>query len=693
MLQFSRELIAADAYAVWQRDEITDIWKVASSSNLSEEFVRSQLPGGQGNELLGGPIIVHDVQQDSALAFRRSVYQREGIRSMMVFPLRARTNYLGTLVLYYRTLRHFEPGEISIGEALSSLASAAIDNALSHRRQMQLRAEAEASERRHRFLADASIALASSLDYEATLTTVAKLAIPDLADWCTVDLADEDGSIRRVAVAHSDPEKVKWAWEIGKRYPPNPASDRGVPGVIKRGAAELHANITDEMLVGAAVDEEHLRILREVGLNDVIMAPLKAQDRTYGVITFIAANSMKRYTSSDLLLLEDLAARAGLAIDNARLYQEAKQANQAKDRFVAVLSHELRTPLTPVLGLISTMQKDASLPESVQADLRVLRRNVELEARLIDDMLDLTRIAKGKLQLQLQAVDAHAALRDVYELFSGEALEKKLNCTLRLEAREHMVEADPARLRQMFWNLLKNAIKFTPSGGAITIESRNVTSDDKRLLVIAISDTGIGIEEKFLPTVFDAFEQSERGRMLGGLGLGLAITKNLTELHGGSILVESAGAGKGATFVMSLPTLAVPEKTNGDREAGLKSGEATRSLRILLLEDHPDSAAVMLRILKLLGHMPVLTTTVKDAVRLTGEQSFDLVISDVGLPDGSGMDFLKDAKFAKPTPAIAVSGFGMDDDVRRSMVAGFAAHLTKPVNIEALSRAIEEVAG
>ena len=378
--------------------------------------------------------------------------------------------------------------------------------------------------------------------------------------------------------------------------------------------------------------------------------------------------------------------------------KEAKEAseaaNKAKDQFLAVLSHELRTPLMPVLAMLTSLEVEHSAPDSVRSALEMIRRNVELEARLIDDLLDLTRISKGKLQLNLETVDAHVALKSALEICQAEASSKRLSVKLDLGARQHHICADSARIQQVFWNLLKNAVKFTPSAGAVTIRSRNSDEGPSASMMVEITDTGIGIEPEVLPRIFQAFEQGERAitRQFGGLGLGLAICKALVERHGGHLAASSAGRGEGATFTVELPVVR-PGCAAPSGSAPLAAPEPSHRLaRLLVVDDHADTSRAMKRLLERLGYTVEVADSVGTALEALRRSSFDLLISDIGLPDGSGLDIMREARqLPRPIKAIALSGFGMEEDIRKSKEAGFVEHLTKPVNFRTLEASIQSL--
>jgi signal transduction histidine kinase len=389
---------------------------------------------------------------------------------------------------------------------------------------------------------------------------------------------------------------------------------------------------------------------------------------------------------------------------------EAEAASRAKDHFIATLSHELRTPLTPVLALVSALQRDGRLPQDVQEDMATIFRNIELEARLIDDMLDITRIARGKLELQFETLDIRPIIEHAIKTCCAhEAAEKMILCHEELCPGEHVARVDAARLTQVFWNVLKNAIKFTPVGGQIFVRTRREEETSSHSLVVEVEDTGIGIAPHILPRVFGAFQQGDRSitQQFGGLGLGLAISKAIVDAHGGSITAESAGLNQGAKFTVRLPlshaatAAVVVEPAGHDRREPDHFSEATQA-HLLLVEDHPDTAHVMARMLRRAGFQVTAATTLAqafaetEAARKTVNDSgrtrpIRLVVSDLGLPDGSGYDLMRKLRADYRLRGIALSGFGMEDDVRLAEEAGFARHLTKPVDFELLLAAIREL--
>jgi PAS domain S-box-containing protein len=469
---------------------------------------------------------------------------------------------------------------------------------------------------------------------------------------------------------------------------------------------------------------------------------VRRRDVEHEVVVDYSGSTVVPHDGKDNVVIigvRDVTARKRAERELERARREAEAASHAKDQFLAVLSHELRTPLTPVLTAAQAIEGDPQVPESLRATAGMIRRNVELEARLIDDLLDLTRISRGKLRLDFTRSDVHEKLLSVVQILEHDAQSKGVQLVVSLAARRRHVRADPARLQQIVWNLLKNAIKFTPESGRITIAT---SEGGDGQIMIEVIDTGIGIQPEVLPKIFDAFQQGSGDvtKQFGGLGLGLAITKVLVQLHGGSITAESAGPGRGSRFTVQLPLVAEPSRVTSvsgntpvggsglaySSSSGLAhivgsglsnvAGSAGRGVpdyignssglaataaaavaakrerrRILLVEDHEDTAMIMSTVLRHQGHVVRRAASVAAALQAAQAEPFDLVISDIGLPDGSGLDLMRQLRLRQPVRGIALSGFGMEDDVRRSRDAGFDEHLTKPVSLEVLESTLKRV--
>jgi signal transduction histidine kinase/CheY-like chemotaxis protein len=396
----------------------------------------------------------------------------------------------------------------------------------------------------------------------------------------------------------------------------------------------------------------------------------------------IVLNTIEASTRTENLLTQSQSLATELQKTNLELEEKARS-NMAKDQFLAMLSHELRTPLTPVLASALELENEPDVREDVRESLQMIRRNVELEARLIDDLLDLTRIDRGKVQLNFEVVDADMLLQNALEICRPEIDRKHLRPSLNLSATKVHMRADPARLQQIFWNLINNAVKFTPPNGQITVTTTNESAEKLR---VEIADSGMGIEPEALPKIFDAFEQGGRTQ-LGGLGLGLAISKTLVEAHKGTITAQSAGRNKGAKFSLVFPTC---EKVEAQIAPALSPTFAERqSMRILLVEDHEDTNRSLTSLLRRRGYHVKSALTFQSALELSAKEKFDVLISDLGLPDGSGIDLIQKLA-SKPPLGIALTGFGMEQDIRKSREVGFHHHLVKPIDLNKLDSLIQQ---
>jgi signal transduction histidine kinase/HAMP domain-containing protein len=406
----------------------------------------------------------------------------------------------------------------------------------------------------------------------------------------------------------------------------------------------------------------------------------------------IVLNTIEANTRTENLLKQSQSLAAELQNRQEELQKtnlelaEKARSNLAKDQFLAMLSHELRTPLTPVLASALALENEPALPEGIHESLQMIRRNVELEARLIDDLLDLTRIDRGKVQLNFEVVDAHSLLQNALEICQPEIDRKHLVRSVNLGARKVHLRADPARLQQIFWNLINNAVKFTPSEGQIFISTSN---DSRGHLHVEIADSGLGIEPESLPKIFDAFEQGGRTQ-LGGLGLGLAISKALVEAHKGTITAQSAGRNKGSTFTLVFPTCETAAAQIAPAVSPRKPER--QGMRILLVEDHEDTNRSLTNLLRRRGYQVQSALNFQSALDLSSKKQFDVLISDLALPDGSGIDLVQTLRSKRPVIGIPLTGFGMEDDIRKGREAGFHYHLVKPIDLNRLDSLIQESA-
>jgi CheY-like chemotaxis protein len=368
--------------------------------------------------------------------------------------------------------------------------------------------------------------------------------------------------------------------------------------------------------------------------------------------------------------------------------ESAEAANRLKERFLAVLSHELRTPLTPVLMAVAAIEAGPELPPAVRDDIAMIRRNVELESKLIDDLLDLSRVTSGKLTLRERRVDLNDAVRHAFGICREQILEKGVRVHFDLGADVGSVNADPARLQQVLWNVVKNAAKFTPAGGDIYVSSGRANG----WVRVCVRDTGIGMSTEVLEHVFSAFEQgdAETARQFGGLGLGLAISKALVELHGGKIYAQSGGAGRGSVFTIEMPAMEATME-NAATGTSTEAGASRAPVRLLVVEDHADTATMLAKLLGSAGYSVKTAGSAAGALDLASREPFDLVVSDIGLPDATGYHLMQQIKERYGMNGIAMSGYGMDEDIRKSREAGFSEHLVKPISFAQLTQAIQRL--
>ncbi len=576
----------------------------------------------------------------------------------------------------------------------------------------------KADRARKEFLSQAGEALVSSLDYQATLGTVARLAVPAVADWCSVHILEPGAKTAyQAAVAHGDARKLEFARELGQRYPPDPESKTGAPAVIRSGRSELYRQIPLELLDSAARDEEHRRLIHELGLRSAMVVPLRSHGRTLGAITFVYAESNRNYDEEDLAFAEDFARRAAMAIENAlalrqieesrsqerKLRAEAEVASRAKDEFLAMVSHELRTPLNAILGwtVMLRARKDVG---GLERGLAVIERNARAQAKLIEDVLDVSRIISGKLALSLGPTVVAEVVNASIETVTPAAAAKGITIGAEVPSEPITITADAQRLQQVVWNLLSNAVKFTPKGGHIELRASLVNSDVR----IEIKDSGEGIRAESLPYVFEPFLQADTSttRRHGGLGLGLAIVKQLVTAHGGTVGAASDGDGKGATFTVELPLRAASPAISQPLRPGSSAAAAARELDnrrlagrcLLVVDDEEDALALVSEVLTRRGAQVHAVPSARAALDKLADIKPDVIVSDIGMPDEDGYSLIRKIRALPPerggrTPAVALTAYARDEDARRAFAAGYQLHLAKPVEPAQLASVVANLGG
>ncbi|TFZ00229.1 hybrid sensor histidine kinase/response regulator [Ramlibacter humi] len=532
------------------------------------------------------------------------------------------------------------------------------------------------------FLAEASAELANVDDYGSTLERIAHLSVPHFADWCAIDLLQPDGTLRRMAAAHVDPAKVQLAHELHKRYPPDPASPAGTWNVLRTGQGVIVPEITDEMVELGASDPELLIILRTLGLYSYIGAPLIARGKTMGVLTFITAESRRRYAPEDLALAEDLARRAAVAIENAQLVEALRESDKAKDVFLATLAHELRNPLAPIWNGLSILKRARGDPYRLEQVGGIIERQVGQLSRLVDDLLDVSRISAGKIELKLEPTNLVHIINAAVEISRPhiEAAHHKLSISYPSVPTDLL--ADSARLTQVFSNLLNNAAKYTRRGGRIDV-AIDAAGDE---VTVGIRDNGIGIAPEMLGKVFGMFTQvtQPRERRQGGLGIGLSLVDGLVRLHGGRVEARSDGLEKGSEFVVRLP-----REQSGPRRpaaaAPIVAGPApsAQARRLLVVDDNEDAASTVADLLRMSGNEVLVAHDGAGAVKCMAEFRPDVVLLDIGLPDIDGYEVarrIRRLEGVRQPILIALTGWGAQQDKDAAARAGFDHHWTKPVD-------------
>ena len=571
------------------------------------------------------------------------------------------------------------------------------------------RDEQVASEKSNRsFLMEAGQLLSSSLDYRSTLARLTQLVVPRLADWCAIHLSGV--SVDEMPIAHVNPAKVEVLRSIYKNYPLPESSELNARTVMGKAEAVRVHSLPPGLFESVARSPEHLALLRDIGSCSWMMVPLRVQDNVFGAITFVYSESGRHYEQADLTLAEELARRAAVAIDNARLYRRAQEersrveaATRAKDEFVAMVSHELRTPMNAILGWLQLFRRGTLDAEKQARALEIVERNAHAQKQLINDLLDISEVLTGKLRINPSQVDLSQVVEMAIEGVRPAADAKNIHIEAELERASTIMRADGERLQQVVWNLLSNAVKFTPKHGQVTVRLRKVESD----LELTVKDSGEGIAPEFLPHMFEMFRQSDGSitRPHGGMGLGLSITKHLVELHGGRIEGHSDGKGRGASFTVRLPVSPLVSATVGVKKMPTNPPAANQArapqlegLRALLVEDDVDAQELLTLVLSEAGGEVRTAASADEARRILDKYEPHIIISDIGLNDEDGYAFIRSIRTSpsearKDIPALALTAFAADKDRTDALVAGFNAHLAKPADAGTLIATILELTG
>jgi signal transduction histidine kinase/CheY-like chemotaxis protein len=557
------------------------------------------------------------------------------------------------------------------------------------------------------FLAAAGELLSSSLDYRSTLSRLASLVVPRMADCCAVYLEGQDPG--EMQLAHVDPAKVELLRNIYARFPLPSDSPERHRSVARTGKPEIHYVVEPGFFEAIAQNSEHLALLLKLNVGSWMTVPLAIQGHTFGALTFVYSDSGRRYQDQDLTLALELARRAAVAVDNARLYDLSQKersrveaATRAKDEFVAMLSHELRTPLNAILGWTRLM-REGKVPESEREQaLAVVERNANAQNQLIGDLFDISKVTTGEIRIEPTEVDLVNLVTLAIESVQPTAGAKDIRIIAHLAATDARMRGDGRRLQQVVWNLLANAVKFTPRNGTVEVGVRREGS----ALELTVQDNGDGISADFLPFVFDSFRQSDSSvtRRHGGLGLGLSIARHIIQLHGGTIEARSPGIGAGATFVVRLPVdLSRASQAPVPATLTLQAGGSVPTnlhlgIRVLVVDDDEDARDLVAYALQTTGMELRVAASAPEALAELESYVPHVIVSDIGMPLEDGYSLIRRIRTLPSTdkssiPAIALTAFGRNEDRTRALVAGFNLHLTKPVEPSALIRAVVELAG
>ncbi len=611
---------------------------------------------------------------------------------------------------HFETMRRRKDGVlIPVSLTVSPIrdASGTVVGASKIARDISERRRAEAADARARrhdaLLSRATAALTHARKPDDTLRALAPVIVPDLADWCAIDRLVGEDRIRAVAVRHVDPDRAALVDQIRQEVD-GPQPFFSPRHVIRTGAPILIARVTAEMLEGAAHGDERVRRLVEtVGMVSYLCVPLSLHGRPIGALTMATSSAERQFDQEDLRLAESLAARAALALDNATAYEQLQTADRLKDEFLATLSHELRTPLNAVVGYARLLRSGTLPPERVPAMIEVVDRNATALTQIVEDVLDVSRIISGKSRLRVQPLDLGQVLRDAVATIMPAAEAKGVRVQTVFDT-EASVSGDPDRLQQAFWNVLTNAVRFTPRDGRVQVCLQRVNSH----VEVVITDTGIGIPGWFLPHVFERFRQAEGGtnRQHGGLGLGLAIARHVVEMHGGTIHAASDGVGTGATFRIKLPVLIVHREPYLDNERVHPQRATSPAARphadlngthVLAVDDDEDALALFTTVLEHAGARVSTANSAEAGLeRLTSERP-NVLIADLGMPVMNGFDFIQRVRqSADPAvrriPAAALTAYARSEDRAKALHGGFEMHLAKPITPSELVAAVEALA-
>jgi PAS domain S-box-containing protein len=566
---------------------------------------------------------------------------------------------------------------------------------------------AQRVQREAEFVARMADVLSGPMDYEARLKGLVEIAVPAMADWAALDIIEPDGSIRRLAVAHADTGKTQLGTEIRRRYE-DPITPCNARQVIRTGKGVLLPEVTDAVIVAAANDDDkRVGLMRALGLTSCVCVPLATSQGAFAALTLATAESGRQYSTEDLHFAEDVASRAALMVDSARAYDALRKASGLKDEFLATLSHELRTPLNAILGYARMLRGGMVKPDKLPRTYETIERNTTSLTRMVEDILDVSRVVSGKMRLNMQPVELSLVIHEAVATVLPAAEAKHIRLETTVDPQVGAVSGDPDRLRQVAWNLLSNAVKFTPKQGRIQVRLERVNSS----VEIVVSDTGIGIRPDFLPHIFERFRQADSGvaREHAGLGLGLAIVRNLVELHGGTVYAASGGEGQGATFRVRLPLRIVhPDWQPATERVHPRQGDCAppplladlpslSDTHVLAVDDDPDALRLLKEILEAVGATVTTARSSRAALEIVRTERPDVLVADLGMPVMDGFELIQqlrtsDVAAVRDIPAAALTAYARSEDRAKALKSGFEMHLAKPIDPTELIAAVKALA-
>lgn len=565
-------------------------------------------------------------------------------------------------------------------------------------------------------LAEASSTFTASHSIEESLLQVAQLALTTFADACSVYLKEDDGSVSQVITAGNRTEGQRAAYRAAALTPDAPF---GYPKIIRTGQVEWVEHMTDAHVRAMASSEAHAQSIAALGVQSYIGVPLTRKATTIGAFFFVRNKPGAHYVAGDVMVAEELGKRASIALENALLLEEAtalataeadarrkaEEATRIKDEFLATLSHELRTPLHSILGWGRMLQSGRVAPERQEHAIATIVRNALVQNQLVDDLLDLSRIVSGMLRLDVEVLDFVPIVESALDVVHVAADAKGISLERSLAPDARYFSGDGGRIQLLVWNLVSNAVKFTPRGGHVQLKTRAVGEE----IELSVADDGNGIAPEFLPFVFDRFRQQDSSivRSFGGLGLGLAIVKSIAEMHGGTVEAHSPGVGLGATLIVRLP-MALPaggavefmtRESPRDQDDGTQplKTNGCEGLRVLVVDDEEDARDLLRTVFEEAGAIVRAAEGAFEAMEMLDEEAFDVIVSDIGMPGEDGYTFMRNLRSRETsrggkTPAIALTAYARPEDRERTLSAGFQDHAAKPVDLRELTRIALRVA-